>query len=426
MQLGAVLVCDAGPLLLRHGGIDVERLRTYTGMRIAAVSRARERRAELAFGALEAFVPDARFELEYHVRHASLPRPGDDRALKRLAARIFSEPLDPARPPWQLWVVEGVDAGRFALVAVCDAALVGPGSTGDLVQALLAREPGPAVATPGWLARAGAALQRRAVAALSPVRLAGRAMAGALDLAESALGGGDAFGPGSGGALRRVDWLELDAADVDAVRTRLGGSERDVALAALSGGLRHLFERRGAEARVLRALTPICVGGRSAAPRVRLPTAIADARARLVVLRGASERAGTPDTGAEPPLRALASLAAAAADGRRAELVAAALPALAGEPEVAGAPVRAVVPVLPPLPAQALGVTVTRLGARVFVGLAADASRVPELSALADGTASAFDELRRIVAEARVRPAARRVAKPRRRRATRSSEAEAQ
>jgi len=197
MQLGAVLVCDAGPLLLRHGGIDVERLRTYTGVRIASVSRARERRSSLPFGALPFFVADERFELDYHVRHASLPRPGDERALKRLVARIVSEPLDPARPLWQLWVVEGLEGPRFALIAICDGALAEPGSRGDLVAALLAREsPEDAAPSGGWLARAGAELYQRSASALWPSAWAARAAdlaSGAADLAESLLGGRDAL-----------------------------------------------------------------------------------------------------------------------------------------------------------------------------------------------------------------------------------------
>ena len=424
MQLGAVLVCDAGPLLLRHGGIDVERLRTYTGVRIASVSRARERRSSLPFGALPFFVADERFELDYHVRHASLPRPGDERALKRLVARIVSEPLDPARPLWQLWVVEGLEGPRFALIAICDGALAEPGSRGDLVAALLAREsPEDAAPSGGWLARAGAELYQRSASALWPSAWAARAAdlaSGAADLAESLLGGRDALAPAAG-SLHRVDWLALDAGDVSAVRARLGGSERDVALAALSGGLRRLFEHRGVVTRALRTLTPICVGDGVSAPRLRLPVTQPDARARLVELRSESDRLACGM--AEPsdaPLRELARLANAARSGRRAELVAAALPELAPAGALLGARVRAFVPVLPPLPGQLLGVTVARSGDHVFVGLAAGAARVPDLSALADGTASAFDELRRTVTEGPGRSAKARRARPRQRRQPRA------
>ena len=124
MQVGAVLVFDAGPLQLRNGGIDVERLRAYTAERLLELPRARQRRMELALGRLAYFADDPSFQLDYHVRHASLPRPGDERALKRLAGRVFSQALDPDKPLWELWVVEGLDEGRFALIAKLDSALV--------------------------------------------------------------------------------------------------------------------------------------------------------------------------------------------------------------------------------------------------------------------------------------------------------------
>ena len=72
------------------------------------------------------------------MRHASLPRPGDERALKRLAGRVFSQALDPDKPLWELWVVEGLDEGRFALIAKLDSALVEGDGRGDLLAALFA------------------------------------------------------------------------------------------------------------------------------------------------------------------------------------------------------------------------------------------------------------------------------------------------
>src|SRR5262245_42031236 len=134
MQLGAVLVLDAGPLTLRNGGVDIERLRAHTAERLSALPRARERRVERALGGLAYFAPDPAFQLDYHVRHASLPQPGDERALKRLAGRVFSQALDPGKPLWELWVVEGLEDGRFALIAKADSALV---HGGGLVTGLL-------------------------------------------------------------------------------------------------------------------------------------------------------------------------------------------------------------------------------------------------------------------------------------------------
>ena len=69
------------------------------------------------------WVEDAGFDLEYHLRHVALPKPGDWRQLCILAARIFARPLDLSRPPWEITVIEGLDniegvpKGSYALLA---------------------------------------------------------------------------------------------------------------------------------------------------------------------------------------------------------------------------------------------------------------------------------------------------------------------
>ncbi|MEP5763215.1 MAG: wax ester/triacylglycerol synthase family O-acyltransferase [Halieaceae bacterium] len=67
------------------------------------------------------WVDDARFDLEYHIRHIALPRPGDWRQLLIQVARLHAQPLDMKRPLWQIYVIEGlnnidgVPPGSFAL-----------------------------------------------------------------------------------------------------------------------------------------------------------------------------------------------------------------------------------------------------------------------------------------------------------------------
>src|SRR3954447_21652744 len=65
-----------------------------------------------------------RFNLDYHVRHTALPSPGDDERLYRLAARIFSQRLDRSKPLWELWMVEGLEGDRFAVISKTHHALV--------------------------------------------------------------------------------------------------------------------------------------------------------------------------------------------------------------------------------------------------------------------------------------------------------------
>src|SRR5215218_2158612 len=63
------------------------------------------------------WVDDPGFDIEYHVRQTALPRPGSQEQLLRLAARIFSHKLDRAKPLWEMWMVEGLAEGGFALVS---------------------------------------------------------------------------------------------------------------------------------------------------------------------------------------------------------------------------------------------------------------------------------------------------------------------
>ena len=62
-----------------------------------------------------AWVEDEQIDLEYHVRHAALPWPGGERELGELVGRLQSTPLDLTRPPWECTIIEGLEAGRFAL-----------------------------------------------------------------------------------------------------------------------------------------------------------------------------------------------------------------------------------------------------------------------------------------------------------------------
>src|ERR671929_829223 len=70
------------------------------------------------------WVDDPSFDIEYHVRHTALPRPGSEDQLLRLAGRIFSQQLDRARPLWELWLVEGLADGRLAVVSKTHHAMI--------------------------------------------------------------------------------------------------------------------------------------------------------------------------------------------------------------------------------------------------------------------------------------------------------------
>ena len=93
--------------------------------RLHLVPRYRQRLASVPLGqGRPVWVDDPQFRLPFHVRHTALPRPGDDEQLRRLAGRIFSQALDRDRPLWELWLVEGLGDGRFALLSKTHHALI--------------------------------------------------------------------------------------------------------------------------------------------------------------------------------------------------------------------------------------------------------------------------------------------------------------
>ncbi|GGI05564.1 WS/DGAT/MGAT family O-acyltransferase [Egicoccus halophilus] len=87
------------------------------------------------------WVDDEHFDLSYHVRHAALPRPGSIQQLSEYCARILSRPLDRDRPLWELYVIEGLEDGRFAVLNKTHHAMVDGRSGIDLTSVLLDTEP---------------------------------------------------------------------------------------------------------------------------------------------------------------------------------------------------------------------------------------------------------------------------------------------
>ncbi|MBV8218109.1 MAG: wax ester/triacylglycerol synthase family O-acyltransferase, partial [Solirubrobacterales bacterium] len=125
--------------------------------RLHLVPRYRQRLAFVPFGqGRPVWVDDPHFRVHYHVRHTALPRPGGDEELKRLAGRVFSQALDRSRPLWELWLVEGLADGRFAVLSKTHHALVDGISGVDIATVLFDTSPDPLPVAPPeheWVAR---------------------------------------------------------------------------------------------------------------------------------------------------------------------------------------------------------------------------------------------------------------------------------
>src|SRR5918912_376508 len=114
-------------------------------MRLHLVPRYRQRlRLPPAGTGRPLWVDDPTFDIEYHVRHTALPRPGSEYQLLRLAGRVFSQQLDRDRPLWEMWMVEGLEDGGFALLSKTHHAMIDGISGVDIAQVMFDLSPVPA------------------------------------------------------------------------------------------------------------------------------------------------------------------------------------------------------------------------------------------------------------------------------------------
>jgi WS/DGAT/MGAT family acyltransferase len=116
MHVGATQIFEAAPLRRPEGGLDIERIEQYVQSRLHAIPRYRQRLSRTPIEGHPIWIDDPRFNIRYHVRHTRLPRPGDERLLKRAVGRIFSQHLDRGKPLWEMWVIEGL-GDRVAIVS---------------------------------------------------------------------------------------------------------------------------------------------------------------------------------------------------------------------------------------------------------------------------------------------------------------------
>jgi WS/DGAT/MGAT family acyltransferase len=216
------------------------------------------------------WVDDPYFDIEYHLRHSALPKPGGDPELRRLVGRVMAQQLDRNRPLWEMWMVEGLADERWAVVSKVHHCMVDGVSGSDLLGLILDKSPEPPWDPPTpWIPElypAGWELAAEAILGLlsSPfelsrmirarTRVPRRILSQTLDLATGlwhTTGALRAPSAGVGTTLngpigphRRWVATSVPVADIKAVRHRLGGTFNDVVLAVITKGFRDLLQKR--------------------------------------------------------------------------------------------------------------------------------------------------------------------------------------
>ena len=123
---------------------DYDDFREHIESRLHLVPRFRQKLRFVPFGqGRPKWVDDPQFNLDYHIRHTALPAPGSEEQLRTLAARIFSQRLDRSKPLWEMWLVDGVERGRFAIVTKTHHCLVDGVSGVDITTVLFDAAPEP-------------------------------------------------------------------------------------------------------------------------------------------------------------------------------------------------------------------------------------------------------------------------------------------
>ncbi len=311
MHVGGILIFEGPPP--RYVDL-VEHVRS----RLHLVPRFRQK---LVVPPLEAGRPlwadDVNFNLTYHIRHTALPHPGGEAQLKRLVGRVFSQQLDRSKPLWELWLAQGLERDRFAILTKTHHAMVDGVSGVDIGTVLFDFEPvpEPAAVTDDWVPQpepGTTELVARGLtdAAALPVKLAERA-AGALrhpehaaQRAVEALEGlseiVSAFANPAPdvplnqpiGPHRRYVWARSELATFKRIKDALGGTVNDVVLAVVTGSIRSWLHSRSirTEGLELRALVPVSIraedergelGNRITLMRGPLPVYIEDPVRRL-------------------------------------------------------------------------------------------------------------------------------------------------
>ena len=288
-HVATVDIFDAQP-----DGLDYERLIALIRERIAYVPRYRQRVRDVpARLAAPVWVDDESFDLTFHVRRSALPRPGTLEQLREFVGRVVARRMDRSRPLWEMYVVEGLEGDRFAVVAKTHLTLVDGVDNVDIGQVLLDARPEPELATPeSWrpVPEPGAAelvagalwesandpllaVAERAGCRHQRPRCRGRGGRGGR---RSGLHGGRAGRGRPAGKpppvqvpavgvvseQRRVALVSVPLAELKAVRDEHDHTINDVILAAVAGALRSWLLTRGESVpngRELTALVPMSV-----------------------------------------------------------------------------------------------------------------------------------------------------------------------
>ncbi len=440
MHVASTQIFESGPLAVGKIGVDADRIKAMIESSLHMIPRYRQKLCWIPLQNHPVWIDDDRFNLDFHVRHTALPHPGNDEQLKRLSARIMQQHLDRERPLWEIWVVEGLEGGRFALISKVHHCMIDGVSGVDLLKILMAPTPDTEIHEfPSYIPRPRPSrLELVQSEAMRWASLPWRVLSGAThllaeakDVRRSLVTGVRALGHALGDTLslpsetplnghvgphRRFDWLTMDLADIKEVRRSLGGSLNDVVLTIVTGAVRRFLMRRRVRPNEIdfRIMAPVSVrteeergslGNRVSAWIVDLPLGEEDPEARLAAI---SERTNELKNSKDPVGAELLTQAAewtpsmllslAARNMTRMlpfNMVVTNVPGPQIPMYMLGAPMSEVYPHVPLTDRLGLGIALMSYNGKLCWGFNADYDLLPDLRAFRTAIEESYEELRR-------------------------------
>ena len=440
MHVGSVAIFEPS-----ENGFDYDRLVTLISNRIALAPRFRQRVRWVPGNlANPVWVDDESFDISYHVRRSALPTPGTEAQLRELVGRIMSRSLDRTRPLWELYLVEGLEGGRFALLGKTHHAMIDSSEAVDIAQVILdiesdhlesvkdewtpLREPtavelmvnavtdlvrSPAEAVEH--VRFGISDVNKSVFTLSKhvMGIASAAVTAARSTYSSPLNV-------EIGKQRRYGMAHLGLDELKDIRRDKGGTVNDVVLTVIAGALRAWLLARGESVgvrTVIRAMVPVSVqgdledGGAKSSANVAeflidLPVGEPDPVVRLqrISFDMAQHKASSRMLGAEAIMAAaefapptLHSMGARLGNGlgqKAFNLMITNVPGPQQPLYLSGSEMISSYPVVPLTKNQAVSVGLTSYNGGVYFGLNSDRDAMPDIDVLAQCINDAADELR--------------------------------
>lgn len=436
-----------------------DRLRQHIESRLHLVPKYRQRIAEVPLRqGRPVWVDDPHFRLSYHLRHAALPAPGGAAELARLCGRVFATQLDRAKPLWEIYLVEGMADGRFAVLAKTHHALVDGISGIDLTAVLfdLEREPtNEDPPPPPWSPKplpssaellADAIVERATIPteiqrALNAAVRGPKKAIGTLTSRVGALGSLASAGTSPApetplnvpiGSHRRFAWMTASLDDFKEIKNGLGGTVNDVVLATVSGALGSWLRSKGHPTRglELRAMVPVSVrpdsdrgalGNQVAVMWAPLPVGESDPvrRLRIIAAAMADVKESGQAVGAKTltelsgfaPQTVMAQAARLVPRQRFYNVVVTNVPGPQFPLYLLGRQLEEAHPMVPLAEKQGLGIAVMSYNGKLDFGLNADWDALPDVDLFAEDLRSALKDLRKAARSRTKRPAKRASAK---------------